>query len=137
MPSWPRRTRSTRPAPSLEIQDARNLRAADIRSFCLRAPVEAALLGEHVEALGRYAFYGDQLWCLVDGGRLEGLCWTGGNVVPYRLPRGDRSWWPSGCAPAAAGIPRSWDPWTMCSGCGRTWRRVRRGRGTYAPTSRR
>src|SRR5699024_12651457 len=88
MPSWPRRTRSTRPAPSLEIQDARNLRAADIRSFCLRAPVEAALLGEHVEALGRYAFYGDQLWCLVDGGRLEGLCWTGGNVVPYRLPSG-------------------------------------------------
>lgn len=88
MPSWPRRTRSTRPAPSLEIQDARSLRAADIRSFCLRSPVEAALLGEHVEALGRYAFYGDQLWCLVDGGRLEGLCWTGGNVVPYRLPPG-------------------------------------------------
>src|SRR5699024_11380205 len=88
MPSWPRRTRSTRPAPPLEIQDARSLRAADIRSFCLRAPDEAALLGEHVEALGRYAFYGDQLWCLVDGGRLEGLCWTGGHVVPYRLPSG-------------------------------------------------
>lgn len=72
----------------LELQDARSLRAADIREFCLQAPVEAALLGEHVEALGRYAFYGDQLWCLVDGGRLEGLCWTGGNVVPYRLPAG-------------------------------------------------
>src|SRR5699024_9885433 len=88
MPSWPRRTRSTRPAPSLEIQEARSLRAAGARSFSPRAPVEAALLGEHVEALGRYACEGDQLWCLVDGGRLEGLCWTGGNVVPYRLPPG-------------------------------------------------
>ncbi len=88
MPSWPRRTRSIRPAPPLEVQDARSLRTADIQAFCQRDPVEAALLGEHVEALGRYSFYGDQLWCLVDGGRLEGLCWTGGNVVPYRLPPG-------------------------------------------------
>ena len=88
MPSWPRRTRTTHPASALQVQDARSLRAGDIRDFCLVSPVEAALLGEHVEALGRYAFYGDQLWCLVDGGRLEGLCWTGGNVVPFRLPPG-------------------------------------------------
>ena len=70
------------------MRDARGLPAGDVRDFCLQAPVEAALLGEHVEALGRFSFYGDQLWCLLDGGRLHGLCWTGGNVVPYRLPPG-------------------------------------------------
>lgn len=88
MPSWPRRSRTARPAPALDVQDAREFASADVRDFCLQAPVEAALLGEHVEALGRFSFYGDQLWCLTSGGRLQGLCWTGGNVVPYRLPPG-------------------------------------------------
>lgn len=88
MPSWPRRSRTARPAPALDVRDARGLPTGDIRDFCLQAPVEAALLGEHVEALGRFSFYGDQLWCLMTDGRLQGLCWTGGNVVPYRLPPG-------------------------------------------------
>lgn len=70
------------------MQDARGLPVDDVRDFCLQAPVDAALLGEHVEALGRFSFYGDQLWCVMADGRLRGLCWTGGNVVPYRLPPG-------------------------------------------------
>ncbi len=88
MPSWPRRSRTARPAPALDVRDARGLPTGDIRDFCLQAPVDAALLGEHVEALGRFSFYGDQLWCLMAGGSLQGLCWTGGNVVPYRMPPG-------------------------------------------------
>lgn len=86
MPSWPAQLKiQRRRRPALELGDARGHSPAALREFCLRDPVGAALLGEHVEALGQYSFYGDQLWCLTDQGELTGMCWTGGNVVPFRL----------------------------------------------------
>src|SRR5699024_7137043 len=86
MPSWPAQLKiHRRRRPALELGDARGHSPAALREFCLRDPVGAALLGEHVEALGQFSFYGDQMWCLADQGELTGMCWTGGNVVPFRL----------------------------------------------------
>lgn len=86
MPTWPAQLRiHRRRRPALELGDARGHTPAALRDFCLRDPVGAALLAEHVDALERYTFYGDQLWCLRSSGELSGLCWTGGNVVPFRL----------------------------------------------------
>lgn len=86
MPQWPAQLRIHRHRrPALELGDARGHSATALQDFCLQDPVGAALLGEHVEALARYSFYGSQMWCLAAAGELTGLCWTGGNVVPFRL----------------------------------------------------
>ncbi|WP_246465197.1 DUF4081 domain-containing GNAT family N-acetyltransferase [Ruania alkalisoli] len=108
MPTWPRpraargvRARALRPEPVPEplVTSARSADAGELLRFCQAAPVDAALLGEHVEALPRYAFTRDQLLCVRTSEGLDGLCWTGGNVVPFRVaPR---------AAPALAEAVRS------------------------------
>ncbi|UFU05190.1 GNAT family N-acetyltransferase [Ruania halotolerans] len=82
------------------VTDSRSVDPSLITAFCRQDPVDAALLGEHVEALERYAFYRDQVLCVRTSAGLDGLCWTGGNVVPFRVT-------PRALAPLADSIRRS------------------------------
>ncbi|SED85292.1 DUF4081 domain-containing GNAT family N-acetyltransferase [Ruania alba] len=91
MPTWPwhhvrtDRGRRHEADSGVLVADARSADPGQLVAFCREAPVDAALLGEHVEALERYAFYRDQVLCVRTSAGLDGLCWTGGNVVPYRV----------------------------------------------------
>lgn len=82
---WPWRSPETQ-VPHLTVSDARSADADAVVAFCREAPVDAALLGEHVEAMARMPFYRDQLLCVTDTDELSGLCWVGGNMVPFRIP---------------------------------------------------
>ncbi|UFU04168.1 GNAT family N-acetyltransferase [Ruania suaedae] len=92
MPSWPRprtargaRARTPELVPEPLVSTARGADVAELVRFCRTDPVDAALLAEHVEALPRYAFTREQLLYVRTTEGLGGLCWTGGNVVPFRL----------------------------------------------------
>lgn len=59
---------------------------ASVLEFCREQPVDAALLGEHVEAMMTGPQLRDQLLCVSAPDGLQGLCWTGGNMVPLGIP---------------------------------------------------
>ncbi|CAM3396618.1 DUF4081 domain-containing protein [Occultella aeris] len=84
MPTWPWRA-PLQTHPDVVVQDARSADVAELIAFAKQDPVDAALLGEHVEAMSSYGFYRDQLLCIREPHGLTGLCWTGGNLVPLRL----------------------------------------------------
>lgn len=84
MPPWPWRTPPD--VSHVSVSDARSTDHGDLVAFCRDAPVDAALLGEHVEAMAQMPFYRDQLLCVRESDRLTGLCWVGGNMVPFRIP---------------------------------------------------
>ncbi|MFV0425640.1 MAG: GNAT family N-acetyltransferase [Beutenbergiaceae bacterium] len=79
MARWPWRNPAD---PDVLVRDARNADLSAVLDFCHRQPVEAALLGEHVEAMARVPQLREQLLCVHTPDGLSGLCWTGGNVVP-------------------------------------------------------
>lgn len=80
MARWPWQA-MMEPPPTL-IRDARSVDMASVLEFCQRQAVEAALLGEHVEAMVSSPQLRDQLLCVSRPDGLHGLCWTGGNMVP-------------------------------------------------------
>lgn len=84
MARWP--WQGTVEPPSVVVRDAHTVELETIVEFCRRRPVEAALLGEHVEAMRRGPQLKDQLLCVSTPDGLEGLCWTGGNMVPLGIP---------------------------------------------------
>lgn len=87
MPRWPWRPPGTAPVPSLVlVRDARAIDLATVLAFCRQQPVDAALLGEHVEAMMTGPQLRDQLLCVSAPDGLQGLCWTGGNMVPLGIP---------------------------------------------------
>lgn len=73
------------PSPVL-VRDARAIDMASVLDFCRAQPVDAALLGEHVEAMVAGPQLRDQLLCVSAPDGLHGLCWTGGNMVPLGIP---------------------------------------------------
>lgn len=80
MARWPWQSTAA-PSPIL-VRDARNVDMGTVLEFCQQQAVEAALLGEHVEAMVAGPQLRDQLLCVSTPGGLAGLCWTGGNMVP-------------------------------------------------------
>jgi len=56
-----------------------------VLEYCHQQPVDAALLGEHVEAMVAGPQLRDQLLCVSTPVGLAGLCWTGGNMVPLGI----------------------------------------------------
>src|SRR5690606_41948959 len=83
MRRWPWQS-TAEPSPVL-VRDARHVDMASVLDFCRRQPVEAALLGEHVEAMLTSPQLRDQLLCVSTPEGLQGLCWTGGNMVPLGI----------------------------------------------------
>lgn len=84
MARWPWQAAAD-PSPVL-VRDARAIDMVTVLEFCRRQPVEAALLGEHVEAMLTGPQLRDQLLCVSAPDGLHGLCWTGGNMVPLGIP---------------------------------------------------
>lgn len=97
MARWPWQTTAA-PSPIL-VRDARHVDMGSVLDFCRQRPVDAALLGEHVEAMMAGPQLRDQLLCVSTPGGLAGLCWTGGNMVPLGIE-------PSAMADVAAEIRR-------------------------------
>lgn len=85
MARWPWQT-TVDPSPVI-VRDARHVPMSDVLAFCAQQPVEAALLGEHVEAMVNGPQLRDQLLCVSAPDGLRGLCWTGGNMVPLGIPQ--------------------------------------------------
>lgn len=83
MARWPWQTAAPR-SPVL-VRDARHVDMASVLEFCQQRAVDAALLGEHVEAMMAGPQLRDQLLCVSTPGGLAGLCWTGGNMVPLAI----------------------------------------------------
>lgn len=70
-----------------QILDAHDVDLDEIDSFCARHAPHVALMAEYVHSLRYNTHLRDYLLCVLDGeGRLLGLCWTGGNIVPVALP---------------------------------------------------
>ncbi|MFV0253841.1 MAG: GNAT family N-acetyltransferase [Beutenbergiaceae bacterium] len=82
MARWPWRDAAQ---PDILIRDARHVDLSTVLDFCHQRPVEAALLGEHVEAMLSAPQLRDQLLCVSTPAGLQGLCWTGGNLVPLNI----------------------------------------------------
>ncbi|GAB2596503.1 GNAT family N-acetyltransferase [Pseudactinotalea suaedae] len=72
------------PSPIL-VRDARAVDMGSVLEYCHQQPVDAALLGEHVEAMVTSPQLRDQLLCVSTPAGLAGLCWTGGNMVPLGI----------------------------------------------------
>src|SRR5690606_15028216 len=80
MRRWPWQS-TAEPSPVL-VRDARHGDMASVLDFGRRQPGEAARLGEHAEAMLTSPQLRDQLLCGSTPEGLQGLCWTGGNMVP-------------------------------------------------------
>lgn len=85
MARWPWQTISD---PGVLVRDARYLDMESVLAFCRAQPVEAALLGEHVEAMMTAPQLREQLLGVSTPAGLSGLCWTGGNMVPLGIAPG-------------------------------------------------
>lgn len=85
MARWPWQTTTE---PSILVRDARHVEMATVLEYCRRQPVDAALMGEHVEAMLSSPQLRDQLLCVSTPDGLEGLCWVGGNMVPLGIGPG-------------------------------------------------
>lgn len=83
MARWSWRTTAA-PSPVL-VRDARSVDMGSVLEFCRERPVDAALLGEHVEAMAAGPQLRDSLLCVSTPAGLAGLCWTGGNMVPLGI----------------------------------------------------
>ncbi|WP_156254205.1 DUF4081 domain-containing GNAT family N-acetyltransferase [Pseudactinotalea terrae] len=83
MARWPWQS-TTAPSPIL-VRDARNVDMGGVLEFCQQRAVDAALLGEHVEAMVAGPQLREQLLCVSTPAGLAGLCWTGGNMVPLGI----------------------------------------------------